>query len=52
MMSKQMRRSGRLLKSLPILLIGSDAEGRVFSENTHTVVLSLCTERGLFPPIN
>ena len=41
MMSKQMRRSGRLLKSLPILLIGSDAEGRVFTENTHTVVLSL-----------
>jgi hypothetical protein len=41
MMSKKMRRSGRLLKSLPILLIGSDAEGRVFSENTHTVVLSL-----------
>jgi hypothetical protein len=41
MMSKKMRRSGRVLKSVPILLIGSDAEGRVFSENNHTVVLSL-----------
>src|ERR1700722_5990760 len=41
MMSKKMRRSGRLLQSIPILLIGSDAEGRVFSEGTHTVVLSL-----------
>jgi hypothetical protein len=41
MTSKKMRRSGRLLKSVPILLIGSDAEGRVFSEDTHTVVLSL-----------
>ena len=41
MMSKKMRRSGRLLQSIPILLIGSDAEGRVFSEDTHTVVVSL-----------
>jgi PilZ domain-containing protein len=41
MMSKKMRRSGRLLKSVPILLIGSDAEGRMFSEDTHTVILSL-----------
>lgn len=41
MTSKKMRRSGRLFKSVPILLIGSDAEGRVFSEETHTVVLSL-----------
>jgi PilZ domain len=38
---KKLRRSGRLTKSLPILLIGSDTEGRVFSEQTHTVVLSL-----------
>jgi len=30
-----------LLKSIPILLIGSDAEGRMFSEDTHTVILSL-----------
>jgi hypothetical protein len=41
MMSKKMRRSGRVLKSIPILLIGSDAEGRIFSEDTRTVVLSL-----------
>ncbi|HET7108512.1 MAG TPA: PilZ domain-containing protein [Candidatus Acidoferrum sp.] len=41
MTSKKMRRSGRLLKSVPILLIGSDAEGRMFSEDSHTVVLSL-----------
>ena len=41
MTSRKMRRSGRLLKSVPILLIGSDAEGRMFSEETRTVVLSL-----------
>jgi len=41
MTSKQMRRSGRSLKSVPILLIGSDAEGRTFSEDTRTVILSL-----------
>jgi hypothetical protein len=41
MTSKRMRRSGRLLKSIPILLTGSDAEGRMFSEDTHTVILSL-----------
>ena len=41
MMSKKMRRSGRLRKSVPILLIGSDADGRVFTEDTNTVVLSL-----------
>jgi hypothetical protein len=41
MTSKQMRRSGRLLKSVPSLLIGSDAEGRIFTEDTHTVILSL-----------
>ena len=38
---KKLRRSGRLTKSVPILLIGSDTEGRVFTERTHTVVLSL-----------
>jgi hypothetical protein len=38
---KKLRRSGRISKSVPILLIGSDTEGRVFSEVTHTVVLSL-----------
>jgi hypothetical protein len=41
MTSKKMRRSGRILKSVPILLIGSDADGRMFSEDTHTVILSL-----------
>lgn len=35
------RRSGRLSKELPILLFGSDLDGRVFTEETHTVVLSL-----------
>lgn len=30
-MSKKIRRSWRLFKSVPILLIGSDAEGRPFS---------------------
>jgi hypothetical protein len=41
MTSKKMRRSGRVSKSIPILLIGSDADGRLFSENTRTVMLSL-----------
>jgi PilZ domain-containing protein len=35
-----MRRSARILKELAILLIGSDIEGKVFSERTKTVVLS------------
>jgi PilZ domain len=34
------RRSSRIPKELPILLIGSDLDGRTFSEETHTVVLS------------
>jgi len=34
------RRSGRLSQEIPIILIGSDAEGTVFSEETKTVVLS------------
>jgi hypothetical protein len=40
MTHKKLRRSGRVSKRAPILLIGSDTEGRVFSEKTHTVVLS------------
>jgi len=36
-----MRSSGRIPKQLPILLIGSDLDGRVFSEPTTTVLLSL-----------
>ena len=34
------RRSGRIPKQIAIALIGSDFEGRVFSEQTKTVVLS------------
>jgi len=34
------RRSGRLSLAVPILVIGTNDEGRVFSEQTHTVVLS------------
>jgi len=35
------RRSGRISKQVPIVIIGSDSEGRVFTEETHTVMLSL-----------
>ena len=35
------RRSGRISKQVPILLLGTDTSGRVFSEETHTLVLSL-----------
>jgi hypothetical protein len=34
------RRSGRIPKQIPILLLGTDTSGRVFSEKTHTLVLS------------
>jgi len=40
MNDQKARRSGRISKQVPILLIGSDSEGRVFSEVTKTVVLS------------
>ena len=36
-----MRSSGRIPKEVPILLIGDDLDGRVFSERTKTVLLSL-----------
>src|SRR5712664_4078486 len=36
-----MRSSGRIPKEIPILLIGSDLDGKVFSEPTNTVLLSL-----------
>lgn len=39
-MADQTRRSSRVRKEVPILLVGSDMEGRVFSERTKTVVLS------------
>jgi hypothetical protein len=35
------RRSGRLPLQVEILLLGSDERGRVFSEDTHTVMVSL-----------
>lgn len=35
------RSSSRIPKEIPILLIGSDLAGKVFSEPTHTVLLSL-----------
>jgi hypothetical protein len=34
------RRSGRIAREIAILLMGSDTEGKVFSEETKTVVLS------------
>lgn len=39
--TQKARRSGRISLEVPILLIGSGADGAVFSEETHTVVLSL-----------
>jgi hypothetical protein len=36
----QKRRSGRITKEIPIVLLGTDATGKVFSEETNTVVLS------------
>ena len=35
------RRSGRISRQVPIILLGTDTAGRVFSEETHTLVLSL-----------
>lgn len=34
------RRSGRVTKELPVVLLGTDTTGKVFSEETKTVVLS------------
>lgn len=36
-----MRRSGRIPQKVPILLIGTDLEGAIFSERTNTILLSL-----------
>lgn len=36
-----LRRSGRIAKEIPILLVGTDLKGKVFSEETKTVLLSL-----------
>lgn len=40
MTSDGLRRSCRVSKEIPILLVGSDIEGKVFSEQTKTVLLS------------
>lgn len=40
MTDHKVRRSGRISKQVPILLIGCDSAGRVFSEVTKTVVIS------------
>ncbi len=40
MTNNGVRRSGRISRAVPILLIGSDSNGIVFSEVTRTVVLS------------
>lgn len=39
-MSVRQRRSGRISRRIPITLLGSDTSGRVFSEETVTLVLS------------
>jgi len=39
-MENKVRRSKRISRKFPILLIGSDAEGKVFTEETNTVMLS------------
>jgi hypothetical protein len=39
-MSSAKRRSGRIAKEIAIILMGTDTAGRVFSEETRTVVLS------------
>ncbi len=36
-----LRRSGRISREIPIVLLGTDTSGRVFSEQTQTLVLSL-----------
>src|SRR5215470_6660034 len=40
MAQEGVRRSSRIPKQISILLVGSDMEGKVFSENTKTVLLS------------
>ena len=40
MSSQKLRRSSRIPKEIPILLVGSDMEGKVFSERAKTVLLS------------
>src|SRR5215469_2150360 len=40
MPSESVRRSSRIPKEIDVLLVGSDTEGKVFSEQTKTVLLS------------
>src|SRR6266446_3902038 len=40
MSSERLRRSSRIPKEIPILLVGSDMEGKTFSEKAKTVLLS------------
>ncbi len=40
MSTRSNRRSGRIAKEIPIVLLGTDTTGKVFSEETKTVVLS------------
>src|SRR5215470_12688958 len=40
MPSESVRRSSRIPKEINVLLVGSDTEGKVFSEQTKTVLLS------------
>src|SRR5262249_52617752 len=40
MPSQGIRRSSRIPKEIPILLVGSDTEGKTFSEHAKTVLLS------------
>ena len=40
MPSESVRRSSRIPKEINVLLVGSDTEGKVFSEPTKTVLLS------------
>ena len=35
------RRSSRIKEEIPITLIGSDTDGKVFLEHTHTILISL-----------
>ena len=39
--AQKSRWGGRISKQIPILLIGHDSDGRVFTEETHTLVLSM-----------
>ncbi|PYU10713.1 MAG: hypothetical protein DMG37_19385 [Acidobacteria bacterium] len=41
LLQQVVRRSGRIPKEIPIVLIGSDLAGKIFSEPTKTVLLSL-----------